>query len=848
MTTTPTVWLDEFVTNLLTADDQSNPKIISLANGNFLVVWEDTNDAAAPGGSGTDVVGVIFDPLGNPISNSLFLNFPFGFSREEGDHTISATPDGGFVVVYMFPNAAGTETDVIFGIYDDEGTRTAQDFVQNDTTTSGFIYGNPSVAVADDGSFFVTYEKDDGTNQDIVGKKISADGLTIGAEVELRVDGFSNGADMEDILEPQTVLLTNGNFATVYTENDDNGGANERTVEVRISNADGTNSTLINNVSAPDGLPDSDPRIAALADGRFVVMWREGGNHNGRIFNNDGTESVAQFTISTNATLDFDGAEIIGLEDSSFAVALIDETDGRLFVIRYNNNIPDGGSRIVSTDAAGTGGNISNLSLDLTGDGRILLSWENGEIYTEILDPRDAGAFSAEVDDGATTDRQGQSTTITGTTDGDTIYGLDGVDTLIGGGGSDILDGGTGDDTMEGGAGFDTYFIDSGGDIVTELAGQGFDTVFTSFNMAAFPLKYANVEAFGLIGMANDLRGNDFANELIANPDVGSRLSGKGGDDTLIGGDFNDKLDGEAGGDTMRGGGGNDIYIVDNALDVVIELSGEGDDLVRAKVDYTLTANVEDLKLQGIATMGTGNSLDNIIVVSNLAVTLDGLGGNDKLTGSTQDDFLYGGTGNDVLNGKAGSDTMEGGGNDDTLRGGGGIDFLFGDGGADKLFGGTGNDELYGGTQDDELYGEGQDDLLDGGAGTDRLFGGLANDTLIGGADRDVLTGDSGADTFVFDEPHFAGLTLSTADQIKDFKDFQGDKIDLSLVDAIMGGGEDAFTFIDNAAFSGTAGELRWDNVAGNTMIYMDVDGDASADYAIRLDGLLTMSATDFIL
>uniref|UniRef100_UPI003BF52B9F M10 family metallopeptidase C-terminal domain-containing protein n=1 Tax=Erythrobacter alti TaxID=1896145 RepID=UPI003BF52B9F len=102
--------------------------------------------------------------------------------------------------------------------------------------------------------------------------------------------------------------------------------------------------------------------------------------------------------------------------------------------------------------------------------------------------------------------------------------------------------------------------------------------------------------------------------------------------------------------------------------------------------------------------------------------------------------------------------------------------------------------------------------------------------------------------TFVFDEEHFAGLTANTADQIKDFLDFQGDKIDLSLVDAIFGGADDAFTFIADAVFSGTAGELRWEHVGSNTMVYMDTDGDAQADYAIRLDGTLNLAEADFIL
>ncbi|WP_340588075.1 CAP domain-containing protein [Erythrobacter alti] len=430
----------------------------------------------------------------------------------------------------------------------------------------------------------------------------------------------------------------------------------------------------------------------------------------------------------------------------------------------------------------------------------------------------------------------------------DILNGLGGDDFLYGFGNDDTLDGGTGDDEMYGGAGDDTYYIDNGMDQVFENAGEGNDRVYSSFNLRAFAGKFADIENFGLVGTATDLRGNAHANTLLANATRSSKLYGLNGDDTLTGADFNDVLDGGSGADVMAGGQGNDIYIVDDAGDVVTELFGDGTDLVRARIDYVLPDNVEDMKLQGAATTGTGNAQANYIRSKNLGATIYGMAGNDRLVGGTGRDILYGGDDDDALQGKAGSDDLFGGDGNDVLYGGGGADFLYGDGGIDRLHGGSGSDVLFGGDGDDTLYGDGNNDTLDGGAGVDRLFGGLHDDILIGGADRDVFYGEAGADTFVFDEEHFAGLTANTADQIKDFLDFQGDKIDLSLVDAIFGGADDAFTFIADAAFSGTAGELRWEHIGSNTMLYMDTDGDAQADYAIRLDGTLNLAEADFIL
>jgi hypothetical protein len=93
------------------------------------------------------------------------------------------------------------------------------------------------------------------------------------------------------------------------------------------------------------------------------------------------------------------------------------------------------------------------------------------------------------------------------------------------------------------------------------------------------------------------------------------------------------------------------------------------------------------------------------------------------------------------------------------------------------------------------------------------------------------------------------GTNSSTADVIKDFSSAEGDKINLQGVDAnSLLSGDQSFTFIGTDSFHGVAGELRYVEVNGNTMIYADLDGDGHGDIAIMVSGTHTLTSGDFIL
>ncbi|MBX5151857.1 rhizobiocin [Rhizobium lentis] len=294
------------------------------------------------------------------------------------------------------------------------------------------------------------------------------------------------------------------------------------------------------------------------------------------------------------------------------------------------------------------------------------------------------------------------------------ITGGAAADTISGGAGNDTLNGGAGADRLIGGAGDDNYIVDNAGDLVTEVANEGIDTVRTT--LSAHTLA-ANVENLTYIGMAAFTGAGNLLDNVIIGGVAADKLMGAAGNDTLIGG---------AGSDTMLGGIGDDVYVVDIATDIVIENASEGTDTVRtALVGYTLGNNVENLTYTGSANFsGAGNGLAN---------TITGGAGNDVLNGGTNADTLIGGAGHDIYIVDNAGDLVTEAANEgtDTVRTNL-ASYVLAANVENLTFIGTGP---FAGT---------------GNALNNVIVGGSSSNTLTGGAGNDTLTGGAAADLFVY--------------------------------------------------------------------------------------------------
>ncbi|MCE3288014.1 MAG: hypothetical protein K0R83_26, partial [Caulobacter sp.] len=299
---------------------------------------------------------------------------------------------------------------------------------------------------------------------------------------------------------------------------------------------------------------------------------------------------------------------------------------------------------------------------------------------------------------------------------------------------------------------------------------------------------------------------------------TGDILQGTAGEDLIDGGTGNDVLNGGDGDDELSGGGGGDT------------LNGQGDDDV----------------------LNGGDGADKLY----------GLTGADELNGGAGNDWMFGGDAVDTLSGGAGNDMLDGGFGADIMSGGEGNDVYIISEASDQTIeaanegydivrttlgwtladniealelGGSGNVGGTGNAGINNLQGNAGHNLLSGLGGVDTINGNDGDDIIVGGEGNDLLRGGLGGDTFRV--AHAFGATLET-DQVYDFSTAEGDIVDLSLIDAIAGGADDAFTLV--AAFTKQAGQMTLSFAGGITTLKLDHDGDGKADYQMKINGDVT--------
>ena len=290
----------EFRINTYVSNYQYTPRVAGLKGGGFVATWRDDS---GQGGSGYEVRGQVYDANGERVGYSFGVNTFKSHNQQEME--IAALKDGGFVIVWESSGQDGESTSYwnVYGQrYDDRGTPQGGEFRVN-TYTNGY-QRLPSVASTSDGGFVVTWEDHDGngdnrggSSSDIFGQRYDDDGDRVGGE--FLVNSFTSSSQYQ----PSVTGLKDGGFVVAWRDdngtNHDNGEAQDIWLKVFDGSGDavGEEYRVHGYVSAAQERPS----LAGLDDGGFVVAWEsylQDGDHDSvyaRYFTADG----APFSIDT---------------------------------------------------------------------------------------------------------------------------------------------------------------------------------------------------------------------------------------------------------------------------------------------------------------------------------------------------------------------------------------------------------------------------------------------------------------------------------------------------------------------------------------------------------------------
>ena len=617
-----------------------------------------------------------------------------------------------------------------------------------------------------------------------------------------------------------------------------------------------------------------------------------GGNGNNLFYGSNGTD---QFSAGTgNDTLDFSGiGGNLTVTYTGTGAGTVTHGGGTTTFSGFETIIVNGAGS-VQTGSSGNeslGGGGSNDNID-AGDGNDYVTASGG---TDTLagglgtDTLDYSAISTGVvvnvgsgtgiHDGNTDQISGFETyllgggadSFKGNSSAESVDGGNGLDQLDGGDGNDTLNAGSGDDYLAGGLGNDMVFGDDGNDNIYGDAGN--DTLNGGNNIDTLRYDYTSLSLTVDTTAGTVSNGTD--TDSISNFEVyylstaADSFNGSNADETILG---------MQGNDSLLGGGGNDTFLVGSIDGTDTINGGTGNDTIKARMGGTSViwgnfSNIEVLDGNGFANFrlkGTAGA-DNMDL-SSAGITLTNV---ERIDAGDGADTVIGGTSNERIDGNTGNDRLSGGDGDDTfiLRFNSGIDTINGGNGTDTILvestgtnidwthvsgveavngNGFANVKIVGTAGNDSFSMAGVTttgvSMIDAGTGNDTVIGSDSADTIFAGAGQDVFTGGGGADVFQFTSASYS--TRLAPDRITDFA--QGsDLISLSGIDANIQAaatGDQAFSWIDTGAFTGVAGQLRYAQVGGDTVIYGDNNGDKVADVQIVLTGLYTLGAGDFAL
>jgi hypothetical protein len=349
---------------------QGEGRIAALPDGGYVTVWTDTSQVYNP--SGFAVVGQCFDSAGNKVGGE--VNISEFYLGDQLDPAVTALPNGNVAVAFVdsFPNSLISDRDIYVRVYGSALTPSPlrTDVIDISPTVQTY---QPALTAFADGSYVVSYTVGVGDtlgsidDTDIVARIVSPTGV-VGPQFDIHNQDDNSG-------NSQLATLSNGNFVAVY-QDEFNGSTTDIDIKYGIFTKTGMPVAVQQAVPGAfgNGL-ETDPDVAALRDGGFVVVWTDPDSSvtdiRASILSNAGGIIASNVLVNTTTAGAQNEASVVALDDGGFLVSWNDHSADLVRAQRFDAFGGKIGAQVTVKDGESSGDSHEAAVLS---DGRIGLA------------------------------------------------------------------------------------------------------------------------------------------------------------------------------------------------------------------------------------------------------------------------------------------------------------------------------------------------------------------------------------------------------------------------------------------------------------------------------------------
>jgi hypothetical protein len=357
----------EFLVNTYTTGDQTWPGVVVDSSGNFVVVWQQSQNADM------DIHARAFDASGTPLGEATVNTYT---TNDQTTPVVAKLGTTGFVVIWNSLLEDGS-LDGIFGQrFDASANPVGGEFQVNTYTTGSQAF--PAVAGDVSGNFVVVWQSQgqNGPGYGLFGQRFDSTGARVG--LEFQVSAFTTGYPGA----PSVAMGQSGSFVVAW--------ADYNAYNVFGQRFDGAGARVGGEFQVNTFLPSymyyPSPAVAASPNGNFVVVWNSYGQDGdasgvfGQRFDAAGARVGSELQVNTYTTSD-QTAKSVSIDGSGNFVVVWDSygQDGSNYGV-FAQQFSAAGARVggeLHINTYTTDGQQRSV-VAMSSPGHFVVAWESG--------------------------------------------------------------------------------------------------------------------------------------------------------------------------------------------------------------------------------------------------------------------------------------------------------------------------------------------------------------------------------------------------------------------------------------------------------------------------------------